>query len=88
MPTPARGLRAAVQVQVVVAVAAVGTAAVGADQPPAAQQPQVVGDQVLVAAAGMLAAKAQYRRVKAASTSRSSLASSSGPPLTGLACWI
>ena len=40
-------IRAAVQVQVVVAVAAVEAAARGGDQPAVAQQPQVVGDQVL-----------------------------------------
>ena len=40
-------LRAAVQVQVVVAVPAVEAAARGGDQSAVAQQPQVVGDQVL-----------------------------------------
>ena len=40
-------VRAAVQVQVVVAVAAVEAAASGGDQPAAPQQPQMVGDQVL-----------------------------------------
>ena len=40
---------AAVQVQVVVAVAAVEAAAGGGDEPAVAQQPQVVGDQVLLA---------------------------------------
>ena len=38
---------AALQVQVVVAVAGVEAAAAGGDQPAAAQQPQMVGDQVL-----------------------------------------
>ena len=38
---------AALEVQVVVAVAAVEAAATGGDQPTVTQQPQVVGDQVL-----------------------------------------
>ena len=42
-----QSLRAAVQVQVVVAVAAVEAAAPGSDQPAITQQPQVVGHQVL-----------------------------------------
>ena len=46
-PAGGQRVRAALQVQVVVAVAAVEAAAVGGDQPAAAQQPQVVGDQVL-----------------------------------------
>ena len=46
-PVSVSASRAAVQVQVVVAVAAVEAAARGGDQPAVAQQPQVVGDQVL-----------------------------------------
>jgi hypothetical protein len=42
-----QGLRAAVKVQPVVAIAAVEAAAGGGDQSTIAQQPQMVGDQVL-----------------------------------------